>query len=385
MSDQKRIYLDYAATTPTDPEVIRTMEPYFYQSFGNPSSPHAVGRGSKKAVEEARGILADFIEARSEEVVFTSGGTESNNHAIMGAVRSLKARGNHIIVSKIEHHSVLEPVLYLEKEGFEITFLEVDSSGRVDPDDVKRVITDKTILIAVMHASNEIGTIQPVEAIGRIASERKIHFHVDGVQSVGHIPVSVSKIGCTTLSLAAHKFYGPPGVGALYIRRGARMANYLLGGDQERGRRASTENVPGIVGLGKAVALCGIRMAPEIQDQNFLRDRLIQEVPARIGDCFLNGHPTQRLPNNSHFSFVAIVGESLLMSLDMAGIAASMGSACTAGALKPSHVLKALGLSDELALGSLRISIGRWTKKEEIDYFLDQLPGIVNRLRLARA
>lgn len=377
----KKIYFDYASTAPVDPEVVKAMEPYFFEKFGNPSSPHSVGRESQKDLENARQTTAEFLGAKPEEIVFTSGGSESNNHAILGIARSLKERGNHLILSKIEHHSVLEPALSLQKEGFKITRVPVDPEGIVNPDDIKKAITDKTILIALIYASNEIGTIQDVAAVAKIAREAGIYFHVDSVQAVGHVPVNVNEIGCATLSLAAHKFYGPKGAGALYIRQGTRIANYLLGGDQERGRRASTQNVAGAVGLARAVELCKERMDEEMKTQTSLRNKLIAEIPRRIENCFLNGHPTQRLPNNAHFSFASLSGESLLMSLDMVGIAASMGSACTAGSLEPSHVLKAIGLSDELALAALRISIGRWTTVEEIDCFLEQLPPIVERLR----
>lgn len=377
----KKIYFDYASTTPVDCEVIKAMEPYFFKEFGNPSSPHHFGREAKKALENSRETLVGFLGAKPEEIVFTSGGSESNNHAICGIARSLKERGNHLILSKIEHHSVLEPALYLQKEGFKVTFVPVDQYGIVNPEDIKKAIADKTILIALIHASNEIGTIQDVVAVGKIAREAGIPFHVDAVQTVGHLPVNVNEIGCTTISLAAHKFYGPKGVGALYIRQGTRISSYLLGGDQERGRRASTQNVAGAVGLAKALELCGERMEAEAQTQTSLRNKLITEIPRIMDHCFLNGHPIRRLPNNVHFSFASLTSESLLMSLDMIGIACSMGSACTAGSLEPSHVLKAIGLSDELALGALRISIGRWTTMEEIDYFLNQLPGIVERLR----
>ncbi len=377
----KKIYFDYASTTPVDPDVIKAMEPYFFEKFGNPSSPHSVGRESQKALENARQTTAEFLGAKVEEIVFTSGGSESNNHSILGIARGLKERGNHLILSNIEHHSVLEPALSLQKEGFKVTCVPVDQKGIVNPEDIKKAVTDKTILIALIHASNEIGTMQDVAAVGKIAREAGIYFHVDAVQTVGHLPVDVNEIGCHILSLAAHKFYGPKGAGALYIRQGTRIANYLLGGDQERGRRASTQSVAGAVGLAKAIELCSQQMEEEIKTQTSLRNKLITEIPRRIDHCFLSGHPTQRLPNNAHFSFASLSGESLLMSLDMVGIASSMGSACTAGSLEPSHVLKAIGLSDELALAALRISIGRWTTVEEIDSFLDQLPLIVERLR----
>lgn len=377
----KPIYFDYASTTPTDPEVVRAMEPYFFEVFGNPSSPHTLGRNAKKAIEGSRETLARFIGAKPEEIVFTSGGTESNNHALIGVARSLKNRGNHLIVSRIEHHSVLEPAGFLEKEGFRVTYLEVDKMGVVDPECVREAITPQTILIAVMHASNEIGTIQDVSSIGKIAKERKICFHVDAVQTIGHIPVSVSTLDCDTLAMSAHKFYGPKGIGALFIKKGTPISRYLMGGDQENGRRASTQNVPSAVGMAKAIELCGQKMTYEFEAQTKLRDRLLLEMPKRIDGVFLNGHPVNRLPNNAHFSFTDIDSESLIMSLDIVGIAASMGSACTSGALEPSHVLRAIGLSDALAYGSLRLSIGRWTTEEHINEILNQLPIIVERLR----
>ncbi len=377
----QKYYFDYASTTPTDPQVLTAMEPFFFERFGNPSSPHAFGRGAKKIVEESRETLAQFLKAQPEEVIFTSGGSESNNHAIVGVARALKNRGNHIIVSAIEHHSALRPAEFLKEEGFRVTDLPVDPDGRVDSESVRKAIGEKTILIVVMHASNEIGTIQDVAAIGKVAREKGVCFHVDAVQTVGHIPVDVNAIGCTTLSLSAHKLYGPKGVGALYIRKGTPLQSYLLGGDQESGRRASTLNVPAIVGLAKAAQICRDRMPEEIKTQTELRDRLIAQIPHRVEGAHLNGHPNQRLPNNVHFSFNGIESESLLMVLDMAGIAASMGSACTSGALVASHVLVAIGLSDELAFGSLRISIGRWTTSEHIEYLLKELPVAINRLR----
>jgi len=377
----KKIYFDYASTTPADPAVMQAMEPYFFEHFGNASSPHALGREAKKAVEDARQELAGFIAAHPEEVVFTSGATESNNQAIFGVARHLKEKGDHVIVSRIEHPSVYEPVESLQKEGFQVTYLDVDKTGLVNPDDVKKAVTDQTILIAVMHASNEIGTLQPVQAIGKIAREKNISFLVDAVQTVGHIPVDVNDLNCDLLSFSAHKFYGPKGVGALYIRKGTPLKSFLLGGDQERGRRAATQNVPGIVGLGKAIELCRQKMPEEMRIQAALRDRLIEEISARIKDVVLNGHAVNRLPNNVHFSFSSVQGEALLMSLDMEGIAASQGSACTSGALEPSRVLRAIGLSDSLAYGALRLTIGRWTKEEDIDYVSAKLPPIIERLR----
>jgi cysteine desulfurase len=378
-----KIYLDYAATAPADPEVIAAMIPYFQGYFGNASSPHAYGRDAHKALEEARERLAEFIGANSEEIVFTSGATEANNHAIIGTARAQRKKGKHIIVSAIEHHSVLEPVEYLrEHEGFDVTYIKVDQDGLVDPLAIQKAIRSDTILVAVMCASNEVGTVQPITEIGAITQKNNVLFLVDAVQAIGHIPINVKELKADLLSLSAHKFYGPKGVGALYIRKGVDIAPLLLGGDQERGRRASTQNVHGAVGLAKAVELCAQRMKYETVNQTNLRNRLLAQVPKLIPGVRINGHRTKRLPNNVHFSFEGVQGESLMMGLDQADIAVSMGSACTSGALTPSHVLRAIGLSDELALGALRITLGRWTTAEQIDYLLDQLPGLVKSLRI---
>lgn len=378
----KHIYFDYASTTPTDPDVIRAMTPYFHEKFGNPSSSHSFGQEAQKALEQARETVAGFLGARPDEVVFNSGATEANNHAMFGAVRGRRDKALHLIISGIEHHSVHEPAVYLEKEGFSVTYLPVDENGRVAPEDVRASVRPDTVLIAVMLASNEIGTIQPVEEIGRMAREHGILFLVDAVQAVGHIPVDVQALGADLLSLSGHKFYGPKGIGALYIRKGTKIAPFLLGGDQERGRRASTQNVAGALGLAKAVEICQAKMSEEMAQQKAWRDRLLTEIPKRVEGVRVNGHLQERLPNNAHFSFEGVQGESLLMSLDMRGICASMGSACTAGAMAPSHVLKAIGLSDELALGALRVTLGRWTKEEDIDKLLEELPGIVTSLRV---
>jgi len=377
----KRIYLDYAATTPTDPQVVKAMEPYFTEGFGNPSSIHYFGREAKKAMEDSRLTLAEFIGAKTEEIVFTSGGTESDNYALFGVAEALQKKGDHIITSSIEHHAVSEPAKTLEKRGFKVTYLKVDKTGLVDPQEVKNSITDKTILISVMHANNEIGTIQPIAEIGKIAKEKEIYFHTDAVQTVGHIPVNVNDLNVDILSLSGHKFYGPKGVGAIYIRKGVRVARFLQGGDQERGKRASTSNVSGIVGLAKAIELCKENMEKEAKEQTVLRDKMLKEIPEEISDVKLNGHPVKRLPNNVNFSFAFIEGESMLLNLDILGIAASTGSACTSTSLEPSHVLLATGLPHELAHGSLRISIGRWTTKDDIDYFLEKLPPVVDKLR----
>ncbi len=377
----KRIYLDYAATAPTDPEVTQAMRPYLFEKFGNPSSIHTEGQEAKKGIEDAREKLANFLGAKPEEIIFNSGGTEADNTAIFGVSYALQEKGNHIVTSAIEHHAVGETCKFLEKRGLRVTYVPVDKEGLVSPDDIKKAITDKTILVSVMHANNEIGTIQPIAEIGKITRERGVYFHTDAVQTVGHIPVDVNALNVDLLSLSAHKFYGPKGVGALYVRKGTRLTRFLHGGDQERGRRASTHNTCGIVGLGKAVELCAAKMGPEVKFQIALRDKLIKEIPQKISEVRLNGHPTLRLPNNVNFSIKYIEGESILLNLDLVGIAASTGSACTSTSLEPSHVLLAIGLAHEMAHGSLRITIGRWTKKEDIDYLLEKLPPIVDKLR----
>jgi len=342
---------------------------------------HSFGQEAKKKIEESREGLASFIGAKPEEIVFTSGGTESNNNVIFGVASALADKGNHIITSSIEHHAVSEPCNYLQKKGFKITYLSVDKDGLVSPEDVKKAITDKTILISIMHANNEIGTIQPIKEIGKIAREKGVYFHTDAVQTVGHIPVNVDDLNVDFLSLSAHKFYGPKGVGALYLRKGSRIEKFLYGGDQEKNRRASTYNTPGIAGLGKAIELCRKKMDCEKADQTALRDKLIKEIPEMIPEVRLNGHPTIRLPNNVNFSIKYIEGESILLSLDMLGIAVSTGSACTSSSLEPSHVLLAIGLDHATAHGSLRITLGRWTNKSDIGYLLKHLPKVVDRLR----
>jgi len=377
----RRVYLDYAATTPLDPEVIKAMEPFFFEKFGNPSSIHTEGQIARKAIEEARETVASFLGAKPEEIVFTSGGTESNNFALEGIAFANEKKGNHIIISAIEHHAITEPAKFLEKMGFKITVVGVDRYGLVDPSDIKKAITDKTILISIMHANNEIGTIQPISEIARIAKEKEIYFHTDAVQTVGHIPVNVNDLNVDLLSLSAHKFYGPKGVGALYIRKGTRIERFLHGGDQENSRRASTHNTPGIVGMAKAIELCKEKMQEEAEFQTGLRDKLIDNVLKNIPEVYLNGHPKIRLPNNANFSIRYIEGESLLLNLDLLGIAVSTGSACTSSSLEPSHVLLAIGLSHEVAHGSVRFTLGRWTKEEDIDYVLEQLPKVVKKLR----
>jgi cysteine desulfurase len=377
----KRVYLDYAATTPIDPAVVEAMQPYFFEKFGNPSSIHSFGQEARKAIDDSRETVASFLGARPEEIIFTSGGTESNNSAVQGVAYAMQNKGNHIITTAIEHHAITEPCKVLEKKGFKVTFVGVDKFGIVDPADIKKTITDKTILVSVMHANNEIGTIQPVAEIGRITREKNIYFHTDAVQTVGHIPVNVDELNVDLLSLSGHKFYGPKGVGVLYIRKGTRIERFLHGGDQEKGRRASTHNTPGIVGLARAVELCSQKMGEEAKFQIALRDRLIKEIQEKIPDVCLNGHPVKRLPNNVNFSIKYIEGESMLLNLDMLGIAASTGSACTSTSLEPSHVLLAIGLPHEIAHGSLRFTTGRWTKEEDIDYLMSNLPKIAAKLR----
>jgi len=377
----RSIYLDYAATTPTHPEVVKTMLPYFTDAFGNPSSIYSYGQEAKGAIEEARGKVAALIGAGSDEVVFTSGGTEADNFAIKGVAYANELKGNHIITSSIEHHAVIETCKFLERRGFRVTYLPVDEYGLVEPDDVKRAITDKTILISVMHANNEVGTIEPIAEIGKIAREAGIYFHSDAVQTVGHIPVDVNELGADLLSMSAHKLYGPKGTGALYIRKGTKLIPFMHGGEQERRRRASTENVPGIVGFGRAVELAQQEMTEEAKRLAYLRDQLIKGLLEQIDRTRLNGHPIKRLPNNVNVSVDFVEGESMLLNLDLEGICASTGSACSSSSLEPSHVLLALGLSHEQAHGSLRFSLGKWTGEEEIGQVLDVLPRIIARLR----
>ena len=377
----RRIYLDHAATTPTHPEVVKTMLPFFTDAFGNPSSIHSYGQEAKGAVEEARTKVAELIGARSEEIIFTSGGTEADNFALKGVAYANERKGDHIITTSIEHHAVMEVCNFLEKRGFGITCLPVDKYGLVDPDDVKRAITAKTILISVMHANNEVGTIEPVEEIGVIAREAGVYFHTDAVQTVGHIPVNVDKLKVDLLSISAHKLYGPKGVGALYVRKGTRSVSLLHGGEQEKRRRAGTENVPAIVGLGKVVELTGQEMGREAERLTYLRDKLIEGLGERIDHVRLNGHPTRRLPNNVNVSFDFVEGESMLLNLDLEGICASTGSACSSASLEPSHVLLALGFPTEQAHGSLRFTLGRENTEADIERVLEVLPGIVAKLR----
>jgi cysteine desulfurase len=377
----RRVYLDHAATTPTHPEVVKAMLPYFTDAFGNPSSIYSCGQEARGAVEEARTKVAELIGARSEEIIFTSGGTEADNFALKGIAYANEHKGNHIITTSIEHHAVMEACKFLERRGFGITYLPVDEYGLVAPQDVKKAITDKTILISVMHASNEVGTMEPISEIVKIAKEAGIYFHTDAVQTVGHIPVHVDELRVDLLSISAHKLCGPKGVGALYVRKGIKLVSLMHGGEQEKRRRAGTENVPAIVGLGKAIELAGQTMDKEAERLSYLRDKLIKGLVDRIDHIRLNGHPKKRLPNNVNVSIDFVEGESMLLNLDLEAICASTGSACSSSSLEPSHVLIALGLPPEQAHGSLRFTLGRENTEEDVERVLEVLPRIVAKLR----
>ncbi len=377
----KRIYLDYAATTPVHPDVVKAMLPYYTEKFGNPSSIYYYGQEAKEALEKARRIVADFIGAYEDEIVFTSGGSEADNFALEGIAFANDDKGNHIITSVIEHHAVSETCRFLEKRGFKVTYLPVDKDGLVDPEDIKKSITKKTVLVTIMHANNEIGTVQPIEEISKITKEAGVYFHTDAVQTVGHLPMNVNKIGIDLLAFSAHKFYGPKGVGVLYIRRGTKMVSFLHGGAQERNRRASTENVAGIVGLAKACEIAVAEIKGEAERLTVLRENLIKGLQQRIGEIHLNGHPTKRLPNNVNISVQYVEGESMCLNLDLEGICSSTGSACSSGSTEPSHVLLAIGLPANLAYGSLRFTMGKWTTPEEIQRVIEVLPPIVAKFR----
>jgi cysteine desulfurase len=375
----RRVYLDHNASTPVHPEVLAAMQPYFSERFGNASSIHGFGREARDAVEAAREELARFLGVAADEVVFTSGGTESDNLAIKG-IADARTTG-HIITSQVEHHAVLRTCQALERVGFALTYLPVDGAGLVDPDDVRRAIRPDTILITLMYANSEVGTIMPIAAVGRIAREHGIPLHVDGVQAFGKIPFSVHEDGIGLLSCSSHKLYGPKGIGALYIRKGTRMVSVQHGGDHERRRRAGTENVPAIVGFGRAVALRARDLADEAARVARLRDRLWEGVRDGLDDVRLNGHPTRRLPGTLNLSFRGLEAESLILALDLDGIAASAGSACTSGSLEPSYVLTAMGVPVEWALGAVRLSLGRGTSAEDIEYVVERLTAAVRRLR----
>jgi len=377
----KRIYLDHNATTPLHPEVLEAMLPYYKEAFGNPSTIYSFGQETRKATDEARETVANLIGASPEEIIFTSGGTEADNLALKGVAAALEKKGKHIVASSIEHHAVLSTLKYLEKRGCQVSFLPVDEHGWLDPGEVQEAITSQTVLISVMHANNEVGTIEPISEIGEIAQKAGIYLHTDAVQTIGKIKVNVDDLKVDLLSLSAHKFYGPKGVGALYVRKGTRIYPLLHGGYQERRRRAGTENVAGIVGLGKAAEIAPKEMVQQSRRESILRDRLEKMIRENINHCQLNGHPTQRLPNTLNISFGFIEGESLILNLDLKGIAASSGSACTSGSLESSHVLMAMGVAPEIAQGSIRFSLGRDNQKEDIDYTVENLVEIVTRLR----
>ncbi|MBU3811833.1 MAG: cysteine desulfurase NifS [Candidatus Niameybacter stercoravium] len=376
-----RIYLDHAATTPVKPEVLDAMMPYFTQSFGNPSSIYQVAQINKKAIDDARETIAKHLGANTNEIFFTSGGTEADNWAIKGIVEANKNKGNHIITTKIEHHAVLHTCEYLEKQGFEVTYLDVNEEGVIDLEALKAAIKDTTILISIMYANNEVGTIMPIKEIGAIAKEHGIAFHTDAVQAIGQVRIDVKEQNIDALSLSGHKIYGPKGIGVLYIRRGLRITNLIHGGAQERGRRAGTENVPAIVGIAKAMELAYTDFEAKNERIKGLRDKLMNGILESIPYSKLNGSRTNRLTNNVNIGFEFVEGESLLLLLDMNGVAASSGSACTSGSLDPSHVLLALGLPHEKAHGSLRLTLGENSTEEEVDYVLEKLPAIVQRMR----
>ena len=379
------IYMDNAATTATRPEVLEAMLPYFVEHYGNPSSIHSVGRDARRAVEKARKQVAAALGCEPREIYFTAGGSESDNWAIRCAAKVTEGKGRHIITSAIEHHAVLHTCAYMEKQGYRVTYLPVDADGLVSVEDVKNAICDDTVLITIMTANNEIGTIQPIAEIGKLAKEKGILFHTDAVQAVGAIPLNVNELNVDMLSLSGHKFHAPKGIGALYIRKGTKMSNLIFGGAQERGLRAGTENLPGIVGLGKAIELATAELPEYGPRVSRLRDKLIDGILAEIPDVRLNGHRTKRLPANVNVSVRYVEGESLLMRLDLVGVEASSGSACTSGSLDPSHVLLAIGLPHEIAHGSLRLSLGNDTTEADVDYVLKELPGIVEKLRAMSA
>jgi cysteine desulfurase len=377
----RRVYLDHNASTPVHPDVLAEMLPYFGQVFGNPSSVHGFGREARDAVDTARERVAGLLRARPDEIVFTSGGTESDNFGVKGLAWA-RGRG-HIITSKIEHHAVLRTCQALEGQGFTVTYLPVDEHGMIDPDDVRRAFRPDTIAISIMHANSEVGTIQPVRAIGALAREHGVPFHVDAVQTFGKVDIDVEAFNIDLLSFSGHKIYGPKGVAGLYIRKGTRMVAVQHGGEHERRRRAGTENVPGIVGLGKAAEVRGREMKDELQRVTALRDRLWDGIRARVPDVRLNGHPTERVPGTANIAYKNVESESIVLGLDLKGIAVSAGSACTAGSVEPSYVLVAMGVPIEWAMGAVRLSLGRSTTAEDIDYVIESVEPIVRKLRAA--
>ncbi len=377
----RKVYLDHAATTPVHPKVVEAMLPYFTVKFGNPSNLHDMGREAKNAVEEARGKTAALIGAKPEEIFFTSSGTESNNFAIKGLAQANSQKGNHIIVSQVEHFSVLHPAKSLEKSGFKVTQVAPDKQGIIDPEAVAKAITKETVLVSIMHSNNEIGTLQPIEEIGAITRAKGVLFHTDAVASVGWVPVDVNALGVDALSLSGHQFYGPKGAAALFVRKGVRIKPQIEGGVQEDGRRGGTEDVPGIVGLGKAAEIAAVELPNRSSYLIPLRDKLLKGLQDRISDLIVNGHPTRRLPHNVNVSFLFVEGESMLLFLNMAGIYVSSGSACTSRSLKSSHVLSCIGTDAAAANGTLLMTLGMGTNAEDVDYVFEKLPPIVQRLR----
>ena len=377
----RRVYMDNAATTSLAPEVLEQMMPYLTNIYGNPSSVHSFGREAKAGVDKARQQLAKALNAELDEIIFTGCGTESDNTVLLGVAERYKSKGNHIIITNIEHHAILHTCEYLEKHGCEVTYLPVDENGMVTAEQVKNAIRDNTVLVSVMFANNEVGTIMPIAEIGKVCKEKGVFFHTDAVQAVGHVPIDVKAMNIDMLSLSAHKFHGPKGVGALYVRRGIRLPSHIMGGAQERGRRAGTENTAGIVGLGAAIELACSNMEENARRMTALRNRLMEGIEREIPYVKLNGHRTERLPNNVNYSIKFIEGESILLMLDMNGIAASSGSACTSGSLDPSHVLLALGLPHEIAHGSVRLTLGDDTTEEDVDYVIEVLKKTAERLR----
>ena len=377
----RKVYLDNAATTALSPKVLEKMMPYLTDTYGNASSPHSFGQTARIGVEHAREQVARAINADPSEIVFTGCGTESDNTVLFGVAERYAKKGDHIITTNVEHHAILHSCAALEKKGIKVTYLPVDKDGLVTPEQVRDAITDKTILVSVMFANNEVGTIMPIPEIAAVCHEKGVLFHTDAVQAAGHIPIDVKAMGIDMLSISGHKFHGPKGVGVLYERKGIRLPSYIIGGEQEKGRRAGTENVAGIVGLGEALELAVTNMSETSARMTRMRDRLIEGIEATIPEVKLNGHRTKRLPNNVNFSIKYIEGESILLMLDMAGIAASSGSPCTSGRLDPSHVLLALGLTHEVAHGSVRMTLGDDTTDEDIDYVLETLPKVAHRLR----
>lgn len=377
----RQVYLDYSATTPVKKEVLDAMLPYFSELYGNPSSLYSIASESKEALAKARTQVAELIGAQEKEIFFTSCGTEADNWAVMGTADALKDKGNHIITTKIEHHAMLHSCEFLEKHGYDVTYLNVDEGGRVNPADLEAAITDKTILISVMFANNEVGTIEPIKELAEIAKKHKILFHTDAVQALGNVEINVKDLGVDMMSMSAHKIYGPKGIGALYIRKGLRISNYLHGGAQENKHRAGTENLAGIVGFGKAAELARVNLAEHIRHSSELRDYLIQQVQANIDHVYVNGTMEHRHPGNANLTFEFIEGEAMLLYLDMSGIAVSTGSACSSASLTPSHVLDALGIPVERIHGTLRFTVGDMTTKEDIDYVVDTLKKVVSKLR----